>query len=81
MLDAFKIQGPYDYHQCLLFTAQGLTFTDFRALFPENGLNPVLLRQTLLLILLGLDFIHQAGVVHTGKCDVPLSSHHPVANI
>lgn len=68
VLDAFEIKGLYDYHQCLLFTAQGLTFTDFRALFPENGLNLVLLRQTLLLILLGLDFIHQVGVVHAGKC-------------
>lgn len=64
--DRFKIQGPSGDHQCLLFTPLGLTYTDFRSLFPEKGLSADLLRQSLLMILLGLDFMHQAGIVHTG---------------
>lgn len=55
VLDNFQIRGPL-----------GLTCTDFRSLFPENALNVHLLRQSLLMVLLGLDFLHQAGVVHTG---------------
>ncbi|GAB1314585.1 EKC/KEOPS complex subunit BUD32 [Madurella fahalii] len=65
MLDNFQVQGPFGRHQCLLFTPPGLTYTDFRKLFPENALNVDLLRQSLLMVLLALDFLHQAGVVHT----------------
>ena len=65
-LDCFQITGPHGTHQCLLFSPLGISFTKFRNLLPENGLNEVLLQQTLQLVLLGLDFLHQAGVVHTG---------------
>ncbi|KXX77730.1 Serine/threonine-protein kinase SRPK [Madurella mycetomatis] len=63
--DNFQIRGPLGCHQCLLFTPLGLTYTAFRSLFPENGFNVDILQQSLLLVLLGLDFLHQAGVVHT----------------
>ncbi|KAJ8110900.1 hypothetical protein OPT61_g6377 [Boeremia exigua] len=43
----------------------GLNYTDFRNLFPEKRLNKELLQQTLQLVLLGLDFLHQADIVHT----------------
>lgn len=65
VLDDFQITGPHGMHQCLLFAPLGLSYTDFRNLFPEKGLNKELLQQTLQLVLLGLDFLHQAGVVHT----------------
>jgi hypothetical protein len=66
VLDDFQITGPYGMHQCLLFAPLGLSYTDFRDLFPEKRLSKELLQQTLQLVLLGLDFLHQAGVVHTG---------------
>ncbi|KAH6630146.1 kinase-like domain-containing protein [Chaetomium sp. MPI-SDFR-AT-0129] len=65
VLDEFRITGPHGTHQCLVFAPLGMSFTKFRNLFPERGLEKVLLQQTLLLVLLGLDFLHQAGVVHT----------------
>ena len=65
-LDTFQIKGPYGSHQCLLFAPLGLTYTKFRTLFPNNALNKDLLQQSLLMILLGLDFLHQAGIIHTG---------------
>lgn len=65
-LDTFQIQGPNGSHQCLVFAPLGLTYTKFRTLFPNNALNKDLLQQSLLMILLGLDFLHQAGIVHTG---------------
>jgi hypothetical protein len=71
VLDEFKITGPHGTHQCLVFNPLGLSFTDFRNRFPENGLNKELLQQTLQLLLLGLDFLHQAGVVHTGMTPDP----------
>lgn len=66
VLDEFQILGPHGMHQCLLFTPLGLSYTDFRNLFPEKGLSKELLQQSLQLVLLGLDSLHQAGVVHTG---------------
>ncbi|KAK3900751.1 kinase-like domain-containing protein [Staphylotrichum tortipilum] len=65
VLDQFHITGPHGAHQCLLFEPLGISFTKFRNRFPEGGLPVELLQQTLQLVLLGLDFLHQAGVVHT----------------
>ncbi|KAI1169967.1 kinase-like domain-containing protein [Nemania sp. FL0916] len=65
VIDNFQINGPHGVHDCLLFSPLGISFTKFRSLFPEKGLNKVLLQQTLQLVLLGCDFLHQAGVVHT----------------
>lgn len=67
VLRNFQITGPHGTHQCLLFTPLGLTYTEFRTLFREKGLDKDLLQQSLLLVLLGLDFLHQVGVVHTGS--------------
>lgn len=66
VLDSFQIYGPHGPHQCLLFTPLGLIYTDFRNRFPDMVPERDLLQQSLLMILLGLDFLHQAGVVHTG---------------
>ncbi|KAL6169665.1 hypothetical protein ACJQWK_04671 [Exserohilum turcicum] len=65
VLDDFQIAGPHGMHQCLLFTPLGMSYTNFRNMFPTRTLSKQLLQESLLLILLGLDFLHQAGVVHT----------------
>ncbi|TEA19602.1 Serine/threonine-protein kinase SRPK [Colletotrichum sidae] len=65
VIERFQIQGPSGHHQCLLFSPLGMTYTEFRKHFPGNGISADLLRQSLLMILLGLDFLHQVGVVHT----------------
>ena len=67
VLDHFQVMGPCGLHTCLLFAPLGLTFTELRRIFPEKALNKDLLQQSLLMVLLGLDFLHQAGVVHTGS--------------
>jgi hypothetical protein len=65
-LDEFDLDHNTQKHHCLAFTPLGLTYTQFRNVFPSRTLNKDLLKQSLLMILLGLDFLHQAGVVHTG---------------
>ena len=67
VLDDFWIAGPNGEHRCLILAAHGLTYSQLRSLFPEKGLSKDLLQQSLLMILLGLDFLHQAGIVHTGS--------------
>ncbi|RSL49691.1 hypothetical protein CEP54_012286 [Fusarium duplospermum] len=73
----FKIMGPHGSHQCLVFPTLGLTYTEYRNLFPERSLPKEVLRVTLLMILLGLDFMHKAGVVHT---DIQSNNIHLGAN-
>ncbi|KAF1739729.1 Serine/threonine-protein kinase SRPK [Beauveria bassiana] len=69
VLDNFKVAGPHGSHECLIFAPLGLTYTDFRTLFPERGLSKEILQQTLAMLILALDFLHQIGVVHTGVND------------
>jgi len=66
MLDNFWIEGPKGCHQVFVFAPLGLNYTDFRNRFPEKVLEKHLFQQAMLLILLGLDVLHQLGVVHTG---------------
>ena len=66
MIDEFSVKGPCGNHRCLLFDPLGMTLTDLRNLTPEKALEKGHLQQSLQLILLALDLLHQAGVVHTG---------------
>ncbi|KAM4060683.1 kinase [Hirsutella rhossiliensis] len=63
--DDFQLSGPHGMHRCLLLRPLGLTYTKFRNMFPDKALSKEILQQTLQLVLLGLDFLHQARVVHT----------------
>lgn len=67
VLDKFEIKGRNGRHQCLVFAPLGRPLTSFRKLFPGNVLDANVLRQTLLCVAMGLDFLHQIGVVHTGR--------------
>ncbi|OJD28404.1 serine/threonine protein kinase [Blastomyces percursus] len=65
ILRNFAIYGLGGEHRRLLYTCQGMTFMEFRSLLPNRLLNKALLQQTYQLILIGLDLLHQLGVVHT----------------
>ncbi|OJD16413.1 CMGC/SRPK protein kinase [Emergomyces pasteurianus Ep9510] len=65
VLGEFTIHGPAGEHRCLLYAPLGMTYTEFRNLLPDRVLDKALLQQTYQLILIGLDLLHQAGVVHT----------------
>ncbi|OAA68199.1 protein kinase [Niveomyces insectorum RCEF 264] len=63
--DHFALAGPHGTHQCLVFAPMGITYTALRSRFRDGALSKAVLQKSLLLVLLGLDFMHQAGVVHT----------------
>ncbi|KAL2754336.1 hypothetical protein ACRALDRAFT_1063202 [Sodiomyces alcalophilus JCM 7366] len=66
VLDNFEIEGlNANRHHCLVFAPLGQPLTKFRRSFPGNALDPDGLRFTLLWVIMGLDFLHQAGVIHT----------------
>lgn len=65
-LDDFRLEGPHGTHQCLAFKTLSLNLTNLRDLFDDWTLDKTLLQKFLLVIATALDFLHQAGVVHTG---------------
>lgn len=79
-IDEFYLSHESHKHQCLVFAPLGLTYTHFRNAFPSKRLNKDILKQSLLMILMGLDFLHQAGVVHTGKAQERVQSRRRTKN-
>lgn len=65
-LEDFEVEGPFGFHQCLVFPCLGTSLTNLRDLFDDGALDKTLLQKYLLVILTALDFMHQAGIVHTG---------------
>lgn len=73
LLDTFEHKGPNGVHECLVFEVMGPSAASMVEYLPSILLNPAapkiryptwmaksILRQTLL----GIDFLHQAGIVH-----------------
>lgn len=75
VLDQFQVAGPRGTHHCLLFDPLGISLTEYRNRFPRKRLPENLLQHILRLVLVGLDFLHQAGVVHTGESTSNLKRH------
>lgn len=65
-IEDFTIQTSHGVHQCLVFTPLGMTLTNLRDLFKGRALETGLLQWCLSCVVLGLDFLHQTGIVHTG---------------
>ncbi|KAK7431825.1 hypothetical protein QQZ08_001766 [Neonectria magnoliae] len=65
IVDDFTVSGPYGPHRCFIYKPLGMNMTDFRNKFPEKTINKDVLVKTYQIILIGLDLLHQAGVVHT----------------
>ncbi|KAK7398405.1 hypothetical protein QQX98_012223 [Neonectria punicea] len=66
IVDDFTVNGPHGPHRCFIYKALGMNMTDFRNKFPEKTINKDVLVKTYHVLLIGLDLLHQAGVVHTG---------------
>jgi hypothetical protein len=66
-LDASKITSSSGSPQRLVFTLLGLTYTEVRNAFPEGTFDNDALQLGLYMVLCGLDFLHGAELVHTGK--------------
>jgi len=65
-LENFEVKGPHGTHQCLVFPALGVSLTNLRDLFDKRAIEKTLLQKFLVVIVTALDFMHQAGIVHTG---------------
>ncbi|KAH7176296.1 kinase-like domain-containing protein [Dactylonectria macrodidyma] len=64
IVDDFTVNGPHGPHRCFIYKPLGMNMTDFRNKFPEKTINKDVLVKTYQILLIGLDLLHQAGVVH-----------------
>lgn len=67
VLDSFEISGPHGTHQCLLYEPAGVDIGDFMHCLPDGALPENLLRPAVRIVLVALDYLHQANIIHTGK--------------
>ncbi|KAJ9253104.1 hypothetical protein DTO207G8_4405 [Paecilomyces variotii] len=68
VIDCFDIHGPHGTHNCLLYETLGQSYTDLISSLPDgdrNSLPKDLLQRGVTLLLMALDYLHEAGVVHT----------------
>ncbi|KAE8316886.1 kinase-like protein [Aspergillus transmontanensis] len=65
ILDAFEISGPYGVHPCLLYEPAGIDIRDYMHCLEGDALPENLLRPTLRFVLIALDYLHQANIIHT----------------
>ncbi|PIG69628.1 hypothetical protein AARAC_006630 [Aspergillus arachidicola] len=65
ILDSFEISGPYGVHPCLLYEPAGIDIRDYMHCLEGDALPENLLRPTLRFVLIALDYLHQANIIHT----------------
>ncbi|KAE8355803.1 kinase-like protein [Aspergillus coremiiformis] len=65
VLDSFEISGPCGVHTCLLYPPAGIDIRDYIHCLEGDALPENLLRPALRLVLIAVDYLHQAKVIHT----------------
>ncbi|GAQ34995.1 hypothetical protein AKAW_00542 [Aspergillus niger] len=70
--DFFEIQGPHGIHPCILYQPSGMDICDYIQCLEGNALPEDLLRVTIRFMLIALDYLHSANVVHTGIEDTSI---------
>ncbi|PYH32580.1 kinase-like protein [Aspergillus neoniger CBS 115656] len=70
--DSFEIQGPHGIQPCILYQPSGMDICDYIQCLEGNALPEDLLRVTIRFMLIALDYLHSANVVHTGIEDTSI---------
>ena len=70
LFDSFTQDGPYGQHMCLVYKAMGEPIGTFQARFRAQRFPTALMKRISRQLLLGLDYTHSCGLIHTGT---PLS--------
>lgn len=65
--DTFKLSGPYGEHETFVMSPSGMSLKTLQELQQDNVFQQALVRSALDQTLLGLNYLHDADVIHTGK--------------
>lgn len=66
MLDSFGVQGPQEYHQCLVHRPLWQSMFELQHRNPQHRFTEPLLRAMLLHLFVALDYVHSCHLIHTG---------------
>lgn len=70
VLDSFEVTGPDGTHNCLVFEPMRETLSLFQSRLKQQRLTVDLLRNYLVCMLNGLDYIHsECHVIHAGESE------------
>lgn len=68
LLDNFEIEGVHGLHLCLVMNTLSPDLNAFRTTAPNMALPIHTVKLVIAEMLEGLNILHQAGIIHTGKC-------------
>lgn len=74
-IDSFYLDGPHGTHCCILYEPTGINISEFIHRLEGLALPRQLVHPMIRYVLIGLDYLHQLNIVHTGK---PYSSYQPM---
>jgi serine/threonine-protein kinase SRPK3 len=66
--DSFKLKGPNGEHDVFVMTPPGMSLRTLHELQKSGVFQQTLVVRALDQVLVGLNFLHEADVIHTGKC-------------
>ena len=78
LIYAFSVSGPRGMHRCCVMKLMGETLRQYRAhknIFPKRSYDTQTLKRIFRHLLLGLDYVHSSGYIHTGKLKAILYKH------
>lgn len=64
--DSFKIKSCNGEHDCFVMTPLGMSLRTFQELQPDRIFDQSLVKSALDQVIIGVDFLHEADVIHTG---------------
>ncbi|KAI9375122.1 kinase-like protein [Aspergillus egyptiacus] len=65
VLDSFEVEGPNGIHPCLVYPPAGIDMYDYMRCLEGRTLPEALLRPSLRFVLVALNYLHRANVIHT----------------
>lgn len=68
--DTFRINVPGSSHTCLVYEPLGTSLLERIDLQPAKRLKMPLVKVATYCLLLGIDYLHSSGVIHTGKYSI-----------
>lgn len=74
VLDSFQVTGPHEVHPCLLYAPAGIDLRDFMRCLEGDTLPEDILRPALRYLLIALEYLHRANIIHTGTRVAPVDT-------
>lgn len=66
LTDTFELRGPHGMHDVFVMSPMGMSLRTFQEMQRAQVFEPPLVRGGISQVVLGLGYLHEAGIIHTG---------------